>query len=156
MIGRAAVRRADLRGPFRKGDAIMPRQPLILVVASDGLTRRTTVSGLQRYDYEVLSACDGDEAAALLHEHGRRLSVLVADADVKAGAVDGLEVARIARTLNPKVSVIYTSRVPHTIPASRQVNGAPVLRTPYFPQQIVGIVANLRHGAIAASSDIAA
>jgi hypothetical protein len=31
-----------------------------------------------------------------------------------------------------------------------------VLRTPYFPQQIVGIVANLRHGAMAASSDIAA
>jgi len=134
----------------------MPRQPLILVVASDGLTRRTTVSGLQRYDYEVLSACDGDEAAALLHEHGRRLSVLVADADVKAGAVDGLEVAQIARTLNPKVNVIYTSRMPHTIPASRKVNGAPVLRPPYFPQQIVGILANLRHGAIAASSDIAA
>ena len=42
------------------------------------------------------------------------------------------------------------------IPASRKVNGAPVLRTPYFPQQIVGIVANLRHGAMAASSDIAA
>ena len=82
----------------------MPRQTLILVVASDGLTRRTTASGLQRYDYEVLSASNGDEAAALLREHGRRLNVLVTDADVKTGAVGGLEVARIARSLNPKVT----------------------------------------------------
>lgn len=124
----------------------MPRQSLILVVAGDGLTRRATASGLQRYDYEVLTAADGDEAAALLREHGRRLSVLVADADVKIGAVDGLEAARIARALNPKVSVIYTARLPHTIPANRKVSGAPLLRTPYFPQQIVGIIANLRHG----------
>lgn len=132
----------------------MPRQTLILVVASDGMTRRTTASGLQRYDYEVLSARDGDEAAALLREHGRRLGVLVTDADVKVGAVDGLEVARIARTLNPKVNVIYTSRAPHTIPASRKVSGAPLLRTPYFPQQIIGIIANLRHGATVGSSEI--
>ena len=132
----------------------MPRQTLILVVASDGLTRRTTASGLQRYDYEVLSASNGDEAAALLREHGRRLNVLVTDADVKTGAVGGLEVARIARSLNPKVNVIYTSRAPHTIPADRKVSGAPLLRTPYFPQQIVGIIANLRHGATAASAEI--
>jgi len=128
----------------------MPRQTLILVVASDGLTRRTTASGLLRYDYEVLTARDGDEAAALLREHGRRLTVLVADADVTTGATDGLEAARLARALNPKVNVIYTSRAPHTIPANRKVSGAPVLRTPYFPQQIIGIIANLRHGGTAA------
>jgi CheY-like chemotaxis protein len=134
----------------------MPRQALILVVASDGLTRRTTVSNLQCYDYEVLSATNGDEAAALLSEHGRRLSVLVADADARSGAVDGLEAARIARSLNPKVNVIYTSRAPHTIPAGRKVNGAPVLRIPYFPQQIIGIIANLRHGAVQAPAAIEA
>ena len=134
----------------------MPRQALILVVASDGLTRRTTVSNLHCYDYEVLSATNGAEAAALLREHGRRLSVLVTDADARSGAVDGLEAARIARSLNPKVNVIYTSRAPHTIPANRKVSGAPVLRIPYFPQQIIGIIANLRHGAVGAPAGIEA
>jgi len=124
----------------------MPKQSLVLVVAGDGLPRRATAAGLQMYDFEVLTARDGDEAANLLREHGRRMSVVVTDADIRSGAVDGLEVARLARSLNPRMSVIYTARAPHTIPARRMVSGAPVLRTPYFSQQIVGIISNLRQG----------
>ncbi len=124
----------------------MPKQSLVLVLAADAMTRRATASGLQIYDYDVLTARTGDEAAALIREHGRRLSVMIADADVRSGDIDGLEAAKLARTLNPKVSVIYTARMPHTIPATRKVSGAPVLRTPYFAQQIIGIIANLRHG----------
>jgi hypothetical protein len=40
--------------------------------------------------------------------------------------------------------VIYTSRLPHTIPASRKVRAAPTLRSPFHPQQIVGVISQLR------------
>jgi hypothetical protein len=40
--------------------------------------------------------------------------------------------------------VIYTSRFPHAIPPKRKVDAAPALRTPYHPQQIIGLITQLR------------
>jgi hypothetical protein len=40
--------------------------------------------------------------------------------------------------------VIYTARFPHTIPANRKVSAAPTLRSPFHPQQIIGVISQLR------------
>lgn len=124
----------------------MKRNALVLLVAADALTRRLSTNGLEMYGYEVVSARDGAEAMALLQTE-RRIGVLVTDIELGEG-VDGLAVAQAARQIDPRMLVVYTSRFPHTIPATRKVAAAPTLRTPYHPQQIVGIISQLRqaHG----------
>jgi hypothetical protein len=66
------------------------------------------------------------------------------DADI-AGEASGLEVATAARRSNARIDVIYTSRQPFRIPENKKVRGAPSIRTPYQPQQIVGMISELRH-----------
>ena len=120
----------------------MSRQLTVLLVASDGLTRQITANGLSMYGYEPLVARDTEEALALL-QSARRVDVLVVDADL-GGKVDGLGIAKTARLANPRVDVIYTSRQPYRIPEAAKVKGAPCIRTPYQPQQIVGMIGELR------------
>jgi CheY-like chemotaxis protein len=119
------------------------RQLTVLLVASDGLTRQITANGLAMYGYEALVARTGEEALGLL-QSARRVDVLVVDADL-GGDVTGLQVATTARAANPRVDVIYTSRQPFRIPDAAKVKGAPCIRSPYQPQQIVGMISELRH-----------
>jgi CheY-like chemotaxis protein len=94
------------------------------------------------YGYDVLTADDGQEAAAALREH-KQITVLVTDADLK-GDIDGLAIAHLARKTNPKIDVIYTARTPHRIPHAAKVSGAPMLREPYHPHQLVGVISSIR------------
>ena len=120
-------------------------QSTVLIVARDGLTRRLTADGLSVYGHEILTAADGEAALAILGA-GRRIDALVTDVDLASGGVDGLAVARHARELNRRTCVIYTARAPHLVPESQKVSGAPVLRTPYWPQQVAGLISALQHG----------
>lgn len=119
------------------------RQLTVLLVASDGLTRQITANGLTMYGYDPVTARDGAEAMAVLQGE-RRIDILVVDADL-GGEVSGLAVAKAARLTNPRLDVIYTSRMPYRIPETSKVKGAPSIRTPYQPQQIVGMISELRH-----------
>ena len=123
----------------------MKRKTLVLVVAADSLMRQLTMNGLQMYGHEVVTARDGNEAVDLLNNE-RRIGVVVTDVDLGSDP-DGLTVAQAAREIDPRMLVIYTSRFPHTIPAKRKVSAAPTLRTPYHPQQIVGLISQLRQAA---------
>jgi CheY-like chemotaxis protein len=116
--------------------------PVVLLLAADSLTQRTTTSCLETFGYEVISASDGAEAVSMLSSD-HRIGVVVTDADIR-GDVDGLAVATAARDLNPKIFVIYTARLPHAIPERRKVRGAPSLRTPYPGHQIVSVIGELR------------
>lgn len=121
----------------------MARQLTVLLVASDGLTRQITANGLTMYGYEPFLARDGLEAMRLL-EGERKMDILVVDADL-GGDISGLAVAKAARLLNPRIDVIYTSRAPHRLPDGAKVKGAPSIRTPFQPQQIVGMISELRY-----------
>ena len=120
----------------------MARHQVVLLIARDGLLRKVTAAGLEIYGYEVLVADDGEQAAEVLRLHAN-VKVLVTDADL-GGSIDGLAIARVARQLNPKVDVIYTSRTPHRIPLDALVGNAPMLRDPYHSHQLVGVLSNLR------------
>ena len=120
----------------------MKRNALVLLVAADALTRQLTMNGLEMYGYEIVTARNGSEAMDLLRAE-RRIGVVVTDIEL-GGDVDGLAVAEAARQIDARMLVIYTSRSPHTIPANRKVRAAPTLRTPYHPQQIIGIISQLR------------
>jgi CheY-like chemotaxis protein len=122
----------------------MSRPRVVLILSPDGLTRRTSESGLTVCGFDVLTASDGAEAV-MLFDHYRRIDVLVTDAEM-AGEIDGLSVARIARERNPKVEIIYTAQIPHRLPRSRLIEGAPCLRSPYAVQQIAAVISNLVGG----------
>jgi CheY-like chemotaxis protein len=121
----------------------MARHQVVLLIAKDGLVRNVTTAGLSMYGYEVLAASDGRQAAEMLRAN-EHLTLLVTDADL-GGEVDGLAVARLAREINPSIEVIYTSRMPHRIPPMAKVTNAPILRDPYHPHQLVGVISHLRN-----------
>ena len=119
------------------------RQPLVLLVAQDGLTRRMSANCLETFGYEVLTARDSAGALALLQENPS-ISVLVTDVEL-GGTSDGLGLARAGLGLNPDLGVVYTARQPQAIPNGAKVKGAPILRNPYFSQQLVSLVGDVRH-----------
>ncbi len=121
----------------------MSRQLTVLLVASDGMTRQITANGLAMYGYEPLTARDGQAAMDHLQAN-RKVDILVVDADL-GGEITGLAVAKAARLINPRIDVIYASRAPHRIPQEAKVKGAPSIRNPYQPQQIVGMISELRY-----------
>jgi CheY-like chemotaxis protein len=91
------------------------------------------------YGYAVLTADDGQGAAATLREN-KHITVLVTDADLN-GDIDGLAITHLARKTNPtKIDVIYTARTPQRIPHAGKVSGAPMLRELYHPHQLVGVI----------------
>lgn len=119
------------------------RQPLVLLLAGDELTRSITTSCLEMSGYDVLSArTAGEVECLLLDQSERRIDVLVTDADVR-DTVDGVSLATVARCIDPSVGVVYTARAPRTIPEAEKVAGAPCLRTPYHAHQLVSLIAGL-------------
>jgi CheY-like chemotaxis protein len=125
----------------------MQKLPTVLLVAGDGLTRLLTASGLAMNGYEVRAANSGAEAVEVIRAATGpdRIGVLVIDVDL-AGDPDGFAAARLARGHNPKLMVIYTTRMPQRVPDKQKVSGAPILRTPYHAQQIAGIIRELQQG----------
>jgi DNA-binding response OmpR family regulator len=132
----------------------LARHQIILLIARDGLLRKVTVAGLETYGYDVLVADDSAQAAEILRLN-KGLTVLITDADLR-GSIDGLAIAHVARELNPRIDVIYTSRMPHQIVRSPLVWGAPVLRDPYHSHQLVGVLSNLRQRSSEATTASAA
>ncbi len=128
----------------------MARQPLVLLVPGDRLTGLLTKRGLEGYGYDVLPASGVEEALDLLRTNAR-ISVLVVDVKLE-NTCAGLGLAKAARMADPRVNVVYTCGIPHRLPEREKVRGAPCLRTPYHPHQLVGVIAQIssRHEAHAA------
>jgi DNA-binding NtrC family response regulator len=119
----------------------MSRPPLVLLVPPDRLTGMTTSNHLAGYGLEIITASSVEEAWHLLYTN-RRISVLVIDTDL-GQADDGLSLAKDARVSDPDLRVIYTSRMPSRLRDSEKVSGAPCVRTPYRPHQLIGVISQL-------------
>jgi CheY-like chemotaxis protein len=118
----------------------MNRSTLILILPDDPLTGLLILSSLPGYGYDALVAGSLPEALALL-EANRRIGLLVVNADLPEGR--GLALAKGACAINPKLAVIYTSHMPQRVPEREKVTGAPCLRIPYHPHQLVGVIGQL-------------
>ncbi|WP_264048142.1 response regulator [Methylobacterium flocculans] len=119
-------------------------QPLVVLLAGDELTRSITTSCLEMSGFNVLGARTAGEVEALLlaQTGGRRVDVLVTDADVR-DTVDGLSLAAVARCLDPTVGVVCTARSPRRLDPEAMVPGALCLRTPYHGHQLVALLGEL-------------
>jgi DNA-binding NtrC family response regulator len=123
------------------GASEMARQPLVLLIPADRRTGAITRAGLESYGYDVLMASTVEEALDLLRAN-QRVSVLVVDVEPKPTSA-GMALAKAARRSDPSLHVIYTCGAPYKLPEREKVSGAPCLRTPYHPHQLVGVIGQI-------------
>jgi CheY-like chemotaxis protein len=121
--------------------SVMARQPLVLLVTGDRLTGLLTKNGLEGYGYDVLTTSSLDEALDLLRTN-RRINVLVVDVKLENTSAS-LALAKAARLADPTINVVYTCGTPYRLSEREKVRGAPCLRTPYHPHQLVGVIAQI-------------
>jgi CheY-like chemotaxis protein len=120
----------------------MSREPSVLLLSSDAFARADAADYLERCGYSVLQAQDSAEAVEVLRAR-RGVNVLVTQVE-DDGKMEGLAVARTARSLNEKVVVVYASRFPNSIPERDKVANAPSIRTPYSPRQIAALISHMK------------
>ena len=80
---------------------------LVLVVDDEAAIRETTLTTLENYNYEVLTANDGIEAVVLYAQHKDEISVVLLD--MMMPEMDGLTAIRTLRIMNTSIKIIATS-----------------------------------------------
>ncbi len=79
-----------------------------MVVDEDDRVLDTAALVLESLGYEPMTAQSGDEAFAIVRANPS-IAVLLTDI-VLPGSIDGLDLARFAKEVNPDVVIIYTTR----------------------------------------------
>ena len=109
-----SVERAESR---RKEEVIAAGEETILVAEDEDLVRSLLVLTLERAGYRVIASANGEEALARLAEEGiSGIDLLVTD--IVMPGINGGELARQVRELDPKIPVLYVSGHPQDRGAS--------------------------------------
>jgi DNA-binding response OmpR family regulator len=116
---------------------------LILLVDDDPMIHGIVEAALTDGGFEPAIAPSGEEAVTLLKESKSKYRALVTDIDLGQGKMDGWEVAKHAREIDPAFPIIYmTAASADQWPA----NGVPdsiLLTKPFAPAQLVTAVSQL-------------
>jgi CheY-like chemotaxis protein len=83
-------------------------ETVIMVVEDDRVQREAVVTWLIRRGFEVIEARDGETALAML----RLIAVDVLFTDLLLPGVNGAELARLARSLHPDITIVSTTGNP--------------------------------------------
>jgi two-component system cell cycle sensor histidine kinase/response regulator CckA len=108
------------------------------------VVRRALQRILERDGHQVTLAECGEEAIDLYAAHWRDLDVVVLD--VMMPDVDGREVLRRMRAMNPGVRVVLSSGFTVESDPSLSVDGTWVLQKPYTPDQVRTVIAEATAG----------
>jgi DNA-binding response OmpR family regulator len=120
--------------------------PVILVIEDDHEIQAIVEDALTEGGFEPAIAGSGEEAVTLLKGMKRTYRALVTDISL-LGRLDGWEVARQAREIDPAFPVIYMSGVSANEWPSQGVPNSIMLAKPFAPAQLVTAVANLLNAA---------
>jgi CheY-like chemotaxis protein len=120
----------------------MSKEPAVLLLSSDPFARAEAADYLERCGYNVMQAKDAPQALEVLHSR-RGVNVLVTQVE-SGDRMEGLAVARTARSLNDKIVVVYASSSPNSIPERDKVSNAPSIRAPYSPRQIAALISHMK------------
>ena len=118
---------------------------MLLLVEDELLVAMPVTLALSDEGHEVLQACSGEEAVALLQERHHQIIGLISDVRL-GGAVTGWDVARRARELNPELPVIYVSGDSWKEWTVNGVPGSVMVEKPFTLADIVSAMANLIGG----------
>jgi CheY-like chemotaxis protein len=78
--------------------------PLILVIEDDPLIQSVVEEALTEGGFEIISAASGENAVKLLNASDGKYRALVTDVNLGRGKMDGWEVAKRAREIDPAIS----------------------------------------------------
>jgi DNA-binding response OmpR family regulator len=119
--------------------------PLILVIEDDDAIQTVVEDALSEAGFEPAIAASGEEAVTLLKGVRGTYRALVTDIGLR-GRIDGWEVARLARKIDPGFPIVYVSGASSADWASKGVPDSIMLAKPFAPAQLVTAVANLLNG----------
>ena len=109
---------------------------LILIVDDEYFIREVAVSTVEELGYDVLSACDVDEAMAYLRSN-QKIDALITDIRLKSALHGGYEIAQDAIKIRPSLRVLYMTGSPLTDKMRDLfVEGAHFLQKPYSPDHL--------------------
>ena len=117
----------------------------VLIVDDEPVVRRALQRILERDGHQVTLAERGQEAIDLYADRWRDLDVVVLD--VMMPDVDGREVLRRMREVNPDVRAILSSGYAVESDPSLSIAGTWVLEKPYTPDQVRIAIADATKGA---------
>ena len=118
------------------------RVPVVLVIEDDEPVQAVVEDALAEAGFAPAIVPSGEEALTLLKGMPGEYRVLVTDIRL-SGRLDGWEVARCAREIDPNFPVIYISGASAADWSSRGVPNSIMLAKPFAPAQLVAAVANL-------------
>ena len=116
------------------------RVAVVLVTEDEPLVREFACLIVHEAGHDSLEAAAVDEALQVLGSE-RPIDVLFTDIDLRPSVYGGLEVARRAVELRPRLRVIYTTGMAlNDHMRSMFVNGAPFLPKPYTPETLSRVI----------------
>ena len=117
--------------------------PVILVVEDDQSIQSIVEESLTEGGFGTAMAPSGEEAVGLLNAGDGKYRALVTDINLGRDKMDGWEVARHAREINPEFPVVYMSGDSASDWASKGVPNSIMLEKPFAPAQLVTAVSQL-------------
>jgi DNA-binding response OmpR family regulator len=117
--------------------------PVILVVEDDHLIQSIVEEALTDGGFEIVVASSGEQAMELLDTSGGKFRALVTDINLSGDKLNGWDVARHAREINPEFPVVYMSGDSAEDWASQGVPNSIMLAKPFAPAQLVTAVSQL-------------
>jgi CheY-like chemotaxis protein len=115
---------------------------VVLVAEDDRLVQGTVEDALTEGGFEIAIAATGEEAIALLKGNHTEYRALVTDINL-AGKLDGWDVARAAREIDPAFPIVYMTGAAADEWASKGVPNSILLSKPFAPAQLVTAVSQL-------------
>lgn len=118
----------------------------ILVVEDDPLIQTLIVEAFADGGFEPTIAASGEEAVTLLVRNRDQYRALVTDINL-LGRIDGWEVAKQAREIDPAFPIIYMTGAAAGEWASHGVPHSILLAKPFAPAQLITALSNLLNAA---------
>jgi DNA-binding response OmpR family regulator len=120
----------------------VPELPVILV-AEDEYTLQTFLEhSLSEAGFEPAIVASGEEAITLLKGKAAEYRALITDVQL-TGKLDGWDVARVAREIDPTFPVVYMTGTAAEEWASKGVPNSVLLAKPFAPAQLITAVSEL-------------
>ena len=117
--------------------------PVILVVDDDPMIHSIVEAALTAGGFEPAIAPSGEEAVTLLKAGKSKYRALVTDIDLGRGKMNGWQVARHAREIDPAFPIIYMTAASADKWAANGVPDSVLLTKPFAPAQLVTAVSQL-------------
>ena len=132
-----------MRQPARMGDRSLQDLLAILVVEDDPLIQSVVEETLMEGGFEVAIVSSGQRAVELLDGTEAKYRALVTDVNLGRNKMDGWEVAKYAREIEPEFPIVYMTGDSAADWGSKGVPNSIVLIKPFAPAQLLTAVSQL-------------